>query len=315
VAAHLPTMQSKLADNRHSSVTETEHLIPLTTGFTSRTLVCRPTNPEQKGPVIILFHGGGGCLGFPELELPLARELVLAHGATAVLPSTRLAPEDPFPAGVNDAWAVLQFVAAQLSGDDAPAASSSPALPLRGASPALGFIVGGSSSGANLAGVLCHLARDAGLAPPLTGQLLSCGGWIEQSRVPARFAARYLSREQNAESPMVAASFDQAFKDELKPDRESGLWAPVDGGEATHRGIPPAYFAICGMDMNRDDGLIYERVLREECGLATRVDLYRGWPHCFWDAYPELEESGNRTKNIVKAVGWLVGLRGGDGRI
>ena len=50
------------------------------------------------------------------------------------------------------------------------------------------------------------------------------------------------------------------------------------------------------MDLFRDDGLIYERVLREECGLETRLDLYSGFQHCWWYLYPvkELDEPVER---------------------
>jgi acetyl esterase/lipase len=70
--------------------------------------------------------------------------------------------------------------------------------------------------------------------------------------------------------------------------------------------MPPVYFQVCGMDLNRDDGLIYERVLREG-GVATRLDLYSGLPHCWWDMYPELEASEKRMEDTIGGVGWLLG--------
>lgn len=76
---------------------------------------------------------------------------------------------------------------------------------------------------------------------------------------------------------------------------------------------PPmrVYFQICGCDMSRDDGLIYERVLREECGVETRVDIYEGFGHVFWGMggkYPEMEMSVMRERDSVDGVGWLIGV-------
>lgn len=330
-------MQSALAASRPSSVIETEHTVLLSTGFRSRVLVCSRTGTATataKAPVILLFHGGGGCLGFPELELPLARRLAADLDAVVVLPSYRLAPQHPFPAGVQDAWAAVQLVARQLR--EPP--SSLPSLPRRPppgqadfrpdpdttlpipphADPAGGFMVGGSSSGANMAGVLARLARDERLHPALTGQVLVCGAWLDPGRVPEACASRYLSREQNAEAPVLTQGFVGEFLAAYRPDEESALWAPLSNPREGDTGLgvgglPPGYFQVCGMDVNRDDGLIYERALREEAGVATRMDLYGGWPHCFWDAYPELEISRRRAEDYVKGVRWLLGQRKGSG--
>jgi len=92
-------------------------------------------------------------------------------------------------------------------------------------------------------------------------------------------------QEQNKEAPVANYKFMQAFREAIGPDVNSPLWAPFDQGHpdgiaAGHLGMPRTYFQVCGMDMNRDDGLIYERVLREECRVPTRVDVYSGFPHC-----------------------------------
>ncbi|KAL2134837.1 hypothetical protein VTI74DRAFT_10733 [Chaetomium olivicolor] len=306
VEASLPGLQQQLATTRPENIIESEHTVLLSTGFASRLLVCHAAQPPvpKPSPVVVLFHGGAHVLGLPEFDLKLARELALAHNATVVCPSTRHAPEHPFPAMIDDAWAVLQAVAH----DDA--SSSRSFLPAH-ADARAGFIVGGASSGANFADVVAHLARDAGLAPPLTGMFLVCGAFIDPARVPAECLGRYLSREQNRDAPVVNERFLRAFNGVIKPDVDSPLWAPFDqhhseGIGAGHRGMPPAYFQICGMDMNRDDSLLYERVLREECGVPTRVDLYSGFPHCWWDMYPELDASKKRVEDTVAGFEWLL---------
>ena len=66
------------------------------------------------------------------------------------------------------------------------------------------------------------------------------------------------------------------------------------------------------MDISRDDGLIYERVLREEGGSETRMDIYAGLPHSFWSLFPKMEASKRREEDSVRAVGWLLGREEGD---
>jgi len=316
VASGLADLQKKLAASRPANMTEAEYTIPLTTGFASRILVCHVKHevepdggrPRRPAPILLLFHGGAHVLGYPEFDIPLARELAAAHGAVVICPSTRKAPEDPFPAMIDDAWAILQLVASDLS---AESASSRILLP-RHADARAGFLVGGTSSGANFADVVVHLAHDAGLAPRVTGQFLICGAFMDPGRVPERYRDRYLSMEQNKEAPVVNYKFMQAFREAIGPDVNSPLWAPFDQGHpdgiaAGHVGMPPTYFQVCGMDMNRDDGLIYERVLREECKVPTRLDVYSGFPHCWWDMYPELEASRKRMEDMVRGVGWLLG--------
>lgn len=58
--------------------------------------------------------------------------------------------------------------------------------------------------------------------------------------------------------PAVLASYN--------PDRTSPLYSPLINPNG-HKHLPPTYFQICGIDPLRDEGLIYERELREECGV------------------------------------------------
>ena len=60
------------------------------------------------------------------------------------------------------------------------------------------------------------------------------------------------------------------------------------------------------MDALRDDGSIYERVLREEWGVETRLDLYSGYGHMFFMNWPEMNESQKWWKNMVDGMRWLL---------
>lgn len=73
-----------------------------------------------------------------------------------------------------------------------------------------------------------------------------------------------------------------------------------------HRDLPPAYFQICGLDPLRDEGLIYERVLREEADVKTKVDVYKGFGHYFWTNWPQLDQSKVFVEDTIRGVKWLL---------
>lgn len=311
-AAALPVLQKSLSESRPHDITETTHSIKLRDDYPSRIIVCHLTSALSDAtprPLILLFHGGGHCVGHPEFELPLARQLALAHSAIVVCASYRLAPESPFPFSICDAWETLEFAASE-------ARKANSAVFPRCTDARVGFVVGGTSAGANLSASLAHVARDGNLHPQLTGQFLCAGTYISEHHVPANYRDRYLSFTQNEEAPMLGKTMLNMFRDAFQPDMTSKLYMsfdqhhPADEGTGSvrhgHMGVPPAYFQVCGMDRFRDDGLIYERVLREECEVPTRLDLYPGFGHCWWATFPRLEMSKKRMRDAVEGVGWLL---------
>ena len=89
-----------------------------------------------------------------------------------------------------------------------------------------------------------------------------------------------------------------------KPDRTSHLASPLLH-RAGHKDLPPAYIQICGLDPARDDGFIYDRVLRE-AGVKTRVDVYPGLPHAFWAFLPQLSSSKKYSADLIDGISWLL---------
>jgi acetyl esterase len=104
-------------------------------------------------PALVYFHGGGWVVGSIASHDPVCRRLASRTPAVVVSVDYRLAPEHPFPAGLEDAWAATEWVASHASelGADRIA-------------------VGGDSAGGNLAAVVALRARDRGL--PLALQVL-----------------------------------------------------------------------------------------------------------------------------------------------
>ena len=264
-------------------------------GFELRLVICQPKSPPSSpSPLIVLYHGGGWTIGRPEDTLVSGREFARKLGAVSIAPQYRLAPEHPFPQGVNDAWDSLQWIAANATS--------------LGASPSNGFIVGGPSAGANFAAVLAHLARDEKLSPPITGVYMAGLVALPEGVVPEKYQDRYFSRFQGAcmDAPVLDRPLRKLFDDAFQPDNTSPMFA-VFNWPTGHHGLPPAYFQICGSDVLRDEALIYEQVLREEYGIKTRLDVYPGVPHIFWSYFPMLGQSKKAVSDRLNGVAWLLG--------
>lgn len=91
-------------------------------------------------------------------------------------------------------------------------------------------------------------------------------------------------------------------------DVSSSLFVPFLYGETVrdHKDLPPAYFQVYRLDLLRDEGLIFERVLREEAEVKTKIDVYKGVWHYFWTNFPELEMSRTFAEDTVKGMRWLL---------
>ena len=69
-----------------------------------------------------------------------------------------------------------------------------------GINPKKGFLVGGESSGADIALAVAHLSRDENDIPPLTGLYIAVPSALSKDNVPEKYKDRFLSREQNAQA-------------------------------------------------------------------------------------------------------------------
>ena len=200
--------------------------------------------PRALLPIVVNFHGGGWCLGAPEQSAWLASQVAAETGAMVISPSYRLAPENPFPAAVEDAWEVLQWIAAhaaELGGDVERIALM------------------GDSAGGTLAAVTALMVRDAGgLAPgvDLRAQVLL---------YPAvEMYERYPSEEQYAQAPVLTQKqmhrFGRLYMGERYGDED---WHASPIRAASHEGLAPALIVVAENDPLRDHGIRYAQVLRK----------------------------------------------------
>ena len=254
------------------------------------------TTSTAAKPLVILYHGGGGCLGNPYSIAPLARSLVTLHDVVVVSPQYRLAPEYPFPTGPNDAWDAYAYVAANASNFSADTAS--------------GFVVGGISNGAALGSCIALRAKHEPSLPKITGLYFTAPAFIASpDTVPDEYKAAYISAfdQRCINAPVLDAETVTLFDSVYGARKADPLYRAFNTQPfSEHTGIAPkAYFQVCGMDVFRDDGLIYEDILNG-LGVLTKIDVYKGTPHVFWGIFPHTSQAKTWREDAGKGFGWLL---------
>lgn len=176
-----------------------------------------------------------------------------------------------------------------------------------GADLSKGFIVAGTSAGGNIAATISHLARDEKFSPPLTGCHLMIPTMCANYALPEKYRQYEHAWEQNKNAAILSRKACDLFYDCYLPatERHNELFSPLLF-KTGHAGLPPCYLQVCGQDPLRDEALIYEKVLREEEGLKTKLDVYPGLPHGFWSVFPTIESSKKFVEESVKGVQWLL---------
>lgn len=221
--------------------------------------VYTPMGAGNVVPALVYFHGGGFVIGNRDTHDALCRQLANESGFRVVSVDYRLAPEHPFPAAVEDAFAAVQWVeakAAELGIDPNSIA------------------VGGDSAGGNLAAVVCQLAKAKG-SPAISFQLLIYPTTQARADTPSMksFSQGYLLEKQ---------SMDWFFDcyipkgTDLSDPRLSPLLA------ADLSGLPRAYVVTAGFDPLKDEGRAYADKLNRAGVAAVHAD-YPDMIHGFFN--------------------------------
>ncbi|KFY14233.1 hypothetical protein V492_02762 [Pseudogymnoascus sp. VKM F-4246] len=273
-----------------SSVLEINHKVKTRDGSEITARVYSSQN-SRGGPVLVVFHGGGWVLGDLENEALLCRQFCEEFNGVSINVDYRLAPEFRFPTAVYDCYDALKWVAKNPD--------------KHGGDLHKGFIVAGVSAGANMAISSSHLARDETLTPELTGVWLNIPSVMAPEAVPEKWKSEYISREENKDAPILNQASISLFRKLYQDDPRSPLMSPAIWPSG-HQNQPPTYLQVAGMDPLRDEGLIYERMLREESGVPTRMDLYPGLPHGFASWWPKAGFGQKQKKDSIEGLRWLL---------
>jgi acetyl esterase len=210
----------------------------------------------QPTGVVVYFHGGAFCIGSIGLMDNVARELAHATGATLISVEYRLAPEHPFPAGLDDCELVTRWAI-----DHAAELGTSPDR----------VVVAGESAGGNLSATVALRLRGDDRAR-LAGQVLIYP-------VVAGFDERTASRDEfdgliiDTKSPVVG----EAYMGGLDLNRYPFV-APLTAESLAD--LPPAIVVLGGCDPLRDEGRLYAERLRDD-GVEVEELCCAGQPHGF----------------------------------
>jgi acetyl esterase/lipase len=220
--------------------------------------VYTPAEGEGPRPGLLLIHGGGFVVGDLELEHPIAAHIAAEVGAVVVSVDYRLAPEHPFPAGLEDCYAALCWAAAKATelGID----------PER-----LG--VAGESAGGGLAAAVALLARDRG-GPALCFQYLDIPELDDRMDTPSMSA---FTETPMWNRPAAERSWRYYLGDGIPGSAGvSPYAAPARAGNLA--GLPPACVTACEFDPLRDEDIIYAHRLLQ-AGVSTELHHYPGTFH------------------------------------
>ena len=241
-------------------------------------LPVRLYTPEGSGPFpILLFFQKSWCAGNLDTHERTCRSLCRGASCLVLTVDYRLAPEDPFPAGVEDCYAATCWVAAhaaEIQGDPSRIA------------------VGGESGGANFAAAVALMSRDRG-GPALAFQLLIC---------PAADFRLTTDSWKDYDGYMIPREEFLIVKDFYVPNEKEQLhpYAAPSLAPDLH-GLPPALVITAECDPLRDGGEHYgQRLLK--AGVPATVSRYDGMIHVFMHLRTLVHQADQALAEAIHAL-------------
>jgi acetyl esterase/lipase len=207
-------------------------------------------------PAVFEIHGGGFMMGDIAMMDPWCQRVAAEIDAVVVSVEYRLAPEHPFPAGLEDCYAALVWTATEAKklGID----------PER-------IAVAGQSAGGGLAAATALLARDRG-GPKLCFQLLEIPELDDRLDTPSMVAF--------TDTPLWnRPSAVWSWRHYLGPDHRGEVSPYAAPARAENlAGLPPAYISTMEFDPLRDEGILYGLRLLQ-AGVSVELHSYPGTFH------------------------------------
>jgi acetyl esterase len=260
-----------------------DHAVPVE-GAEIGVRVYVPTDEPGPRPVTVYFHGGGWVIGDLETHDATVRALAEASGTTVVSVDYRRAPEDPFPAAIDDCMAAVRWVV-----DNADDLGVDPGR----------LALAGDSAGGNLAAVAAAELTAAG-GPAVRFQLLvypvTCGTMARPS-IDENGEGYFLTKDT---MDWFWTQYVGADGDRLHP-RVSPMHLP----DEAVAGLPPALVITAEFDPLRDEGEAYAERLAA-AGVDATARRYDGMIHGFFsmrDMIPEgkaaIDEAGEALRTAL----------------
>lgn len=237
-----------------------------------------PTDAVQ-GAVVLFLHGGGYSIGSLNTHRAFAARLAEASGVPVVSVDYRLAPENPFPAAVDDAMAAYRAL-------------------LREGIPPARIVIAGDSAGGGLTLAAIAALRDSG--DPLPGAGVCLSPWTDLANTGTSIKTK--APEDPILQPWELHEYAQRYLN--GSDARNSLASPLYG---SFKGFPPLLIHVGGAEILLDDST---RVSRSAVDAGVDVtfklepEMIHVW-HFFAGVIPEgaaaLQEVGDYIKNRISA--------------
>ncbi|MEM7095385.1 MAG: alpha/beta hydrolase [Actinomycetota bacterium] len=234
---------------------------------------CRRYAGDDPSGCFVYIHGGGYTIGDLDTHDQVCRQLALESSTTVISVHYRLAPEHPFPAGIEDCWAVLEAIDADRGSFGADG----------------GLVVGGDSAGGNFSAVLALMARDADLA--LDAQLLVYPAVDAADDSP--------SMTENGQGYVLTRETMDWFSAQYAADPADWRASPILAD--SHADLAPAVIITADLDPLRDQGARYADTLRG-AGVDVTLTNYEGMVHVFFQLGPISSVAAQGVTQIAAAA-------------
>lgn len=233
------------------------------------------TTPGADPDVRVLYlHGGGWVSGSGGNYLPLAAEISLTARCAVLLADYRLAPEHPFPSGLNDCVAAHDWMI--TNGPLGPGAAKA-------------TFVAGDSAGGNLTLATLLALKERKLPLPAGAIAISPG-------TDFTLSSQSLT---SVYDPIISSRTMPEFRDRYlqKTDPRNPLASPVFGD---FKGLPPILIQTGEHEMLRDDSLRVAKKARTD-GVPVTLEIWPGMVHVFQiRKLPESREAIRRIGDFLK---------------
>ncbi|RMZ82865.1 hypothetical protein DV737_g1893, partial [Chaetothyriales sp. CBS 132003] len=258
----------------------------------------RVYEPSSSGPwpVHIDFHGGGWGLGDLDTEAHICRHICHKANVAVIDVAYRLVPENPFPTGIEDSFAAVNYIFKH----GAEKFNIKPQS----------ISLGGVSAGANIALVCSHWARDAGI--PLRLIVAGTPTIDDLAKYSSASESPFKSMQENEFAPTLnwarLAWFDKLKWSSLSSDpavekqqRERIGWIKNLLDASNFKDLPKTVIYTAGADPLRDEGEAYAMKLVEN-GVEVVLKRFPGVPHPFMHMDGALWQASQFIDMICKEI-------------
>jgi triacylglycerol lipase len=242
----------------------------------------RPADADADLPCLVWLHGGAYIMGTLDENDDRLDRMVVELGCAVVSVDWRLAPEHPYPAGLDDA----ETVWCALAQDPSSYAIDGSRL-----------VLGGASAGAGLAAALCLRLREAGVAQPalqllvypmlddreLTASIRACAD-------PGHWGLWHLRANRLCWAAYLAALAEDGVPATAAPARAEDL-----------SGLAPAFLSVGDVDAYLDEDVEYA-VRLSQAGVPVELHVYPGVIHGGFGAPPRTPRTAQLLRDVYAAL-------------